>query len=373
MIDEIVDTESTNLVLEFADDARDALEDIDAILLRLEKYGFQAPIIEQLTQRLRTLESIFRVCGHPSFVTLSALTVDILSDLLSERLPDTQITEDVVFFAVEQLQVAMLGVINEQPMNMDKCLLQTDALAKLHQQGGDIEALSKSALTVLSTALEEQQQSLQVSTTPVASVIDDYIRDTVQNNSKLSSQRLFFLELANKVEACNPEWQGRSARILKIANAMNAFSDEKVAPIQLEAAVYLHDFGMHFLPGDPLKQGRALSAAELKIVQQHPLLGAETLFHIGGWDEAVTMILQHHERIDGTGYPKKLKGNEICEGAKILAVADTVYAMTNVQVYRDFGRPLFRAVTELNRCAGTQFCEYWVDIFTKIAQSARRR
>ena len=80
-------------------------------------------------------------------------------------------------------------------------------------------------------------------------------------------------------------------------------------------------------------------------------------------------MLHHHERCDGSGYPKGLPGSEISPGAKILAIADTFDACCYARAYKtDQKRPLIRAVLEINQQSGSQFDSAWVEIFNQIAK-----
>jgi HD-GYP domain-containing protein (c-di-GMP phosphodiesterase class II) len=123
---------------------------------------------------------------------------------------------------------------------------------------------------------------------------------------------------------------------------------------------------MVFVAGDQLDKPARLVAAENKALHEHPFVAAELMQRLGGWDEAVRIVMQHHERQDGSGYPERISGDGICGGAQMLAIADTVYAITHKQAYRNTSRPVLHAVAEINSCADTQFSRHWVDVFNKV-------
>jgi HD-GYP domain-containing protein (c-di-GMP phosphodiesterase class II) len=96
----------------------------------------------------------------------------------------------------------------------------------------------------------------------------------------------------------------------------------------------------------------------------------DILHKMGGWEEAAEIVLQHHEHCNGGGYPKGLEENEICAGAKILAIADTFDACRYARAYRtELKRPLIRAILEINRQADVQFSRQWVDTFNLVAKN----
>lgn len=80
------------------------------------------------------------------------------------------------------------------------------------------------------------------------------------------------------------------------------------------------------------------------------------------------MIAQHHEREDGTGYPNRLTGDQICGGAKILALADAFESMTNRRADRIYKTSVTQAVRVINDNSGSQFSPYWVDIFNNVVR-----
>jgi HD domain len=126
---------------------------------------------------------------------------------------------------------------------------------------------------------------------------------------------------------------------------------------RLEALRYaglLHDVGKLGVPTRLLQKSGPLTEAELGAVQLHPVRGVEMIREIAFLDEAVAGILHHHERMDGLGYPMGLRGRQIPEFARIIAVADAFDSMTSTRSYRR-ARTVPEAVAEVRRCAGAQF------------------
>ncbi|MBT2384694.1 HD-GYP domain-containing protein, partial [Streptomyces sp. ISL-11] len=122
----------------------------------------------------------------------------------------------------------------------------------------------------------------------------------------------------------------------------------------LRFAGILHDVGKLGVPTRLLRKDGPLTPDERRVIELHPEYGHEMVRGIGFLDEARAAILHHHERLDGTGYPYGLKGRQIPEFARIVAVADAFDAMTSTRSYSR-ARPVPTALAELHRCAGTQF------------------
>ncbi|MCA1220477.1 HD-GYP domain-containing protein, partial [Streptomyces sp. 8L] len=122
----------------------------------------------------------------------------------------------------------------------------------------------------------------------------------------------------------------------------------------LRFAGILHDVGKLGVPTRVLRKEGPLTPQERRVIELHPEYGHEIVRGIVFLGEARSAILHHHERMDGSGYPHGLHGDEIPEVARVVAVADAFDAMTSTRSYRR-ARPVATAVAELRRCAGSQF------------------
>jgi len=139
----------------------------------------------------------------------------------------------------------------------------------------------------------------------------------------------------------------------------------------LRQAAVLHDIGKIGVPEQILRKPEHLISEEFDIIRQHPVIGAEIISPVRFLSEVVQIVLHHHERFDGTGYPDGLKGAEIPLGARILAVADAVDAMLSDRPYAR-ARTVAEVREELRRCSGTQFDPQLVKIALKIDLPSRR-
>jgi HD-GYP domain-containing protein (c-di-GMP phosphodiesterase class II) len=130
-------------------------------------------------------------------------------------------------------------------------------------------------------------------------------------------------------------------------------------------ASILRDIGTVDLAEDLMHREGRLSEAELAQVREHPSFGAAIVQQLPGLDAVVPLVLAHHERWDGAGYPRGLAAGTVPLGARIIAVVDTFHAMTNPRTSR---RPhtAESAMAELRACAGTQFDARVVDEFIRM-------
>jgi putative nucleotidyltransferase with HDIG domain len=135
----------------------------------------------------------------------------------------------------------------------------------------------------------------------------------------------------------------------------------------VHTAGLLHDIGKFAFPDRLLRSAHRLSEADLQIVREHPEQGARLVRAVQGYEEIAAVILAHHERPDGLGYPHGLKGDEIPVLAKMISVADVYDVITGRDTYRvPVSRP--EAIAELRRVAGGQLEARFVELFVDILQ-----
>jgi putative nucleotidyltransferase with HDIG domain len=127
----------------------------------------------------------------------------------------------------------------------------------------------------------------------------------------------------------------------------------------------LHDIGRFALPDRVMERQGTLTEDDWQAIRQHPELGADMLRDLGVYGPVAQIVRAHHERIDGRGYPDRLKGDEIPEVARIVAVAEVYDTLTAEDTYRD---PMtsFQAITELRRVAGRQLDARYVEALASL-------
>jgi HD-GYP domain-containing protein (c-di-GMP phosphodiesterase class II) len=135
----------------------------------------------------------------------------------------------------------------------------------------------------------------------------------------------------------------------------------------------LHDIGKLSLPSAILQKPGPLDDDEYEVVKLHPGRGEELLRELGGFEESVTrLVLDHHERLDGTGYPRRLRADDLDLSTRILAVCDVYDALVSERVYRP-AWPQERALGLLRDESGTAFDERCVDALEAVVAEVEEK
>lgn len=138
---------------------------------------------------------------------------------------------------------------------------------------------------------------------------------------------------------------------------------EQLQALQLGAL--LHDIGKVAIPRNVLLKPAGLDEREWRVMRTHPRIGFELLSSLPGMREAAEIVYSHHERYDGKGYPRELKGAEIPLLSRMFSIVDTVDAITCNRSYRE-ARDFETAAAELKKAGGTQFDPELVDLFLTL-------
>ncbi|MES9960245.1 MAG: HD domain-containing phosphohydrolase [Sedimenticola sp.] len=174
--------------------------------------------------------------------------------------------------------------------------------------------------------------------------------------------------VAQTVEKRDPYTAGHQRSVAEIAAIIAhemGLSEERIEGIRLGAII--HDIGKIYVPAEILNSPVKLRKTEFDVIKTHPEVGYEILEGVEFPWPVLDMVYQHHERLDGTGYPRGLKGNEIMMEARILAVADVIEAMASDRPYRP-ALGIEVGLAEIEQHKGTKYDSDVVDACLKVVR-----
>lgn len=172
--------------------------------------------------------------------------------------------------------------------------------------------------------------------------------------------------LSKALDSRDRDADGRSLRVTMYTKRIGDQLGLNDAQLKvLEQGALLHDIGKIGIPDNLLKKYEGFSDSEQKAISKHPAIGHRILSSIKFLEGAARIVLHHHERYDGTGYPQRLRGDEIDLGARILAIADTLEYLTSRPPV-SLGMEFETAIQEIRNLAGTQLDPKLVEEFLQI-------
>ena len=191
-------------------------------------------------------------------------------------------------------------------------------------------------------------------------------------NMQLDKNLIEFAKiLLNTISAKDNYTKDHSQNVSKLcvmfANYLNLSEDDIE---NLRIAALFHDIGKIGIPDNILQKEGKLTDTEIETIKLHPVIGANIFSSTDIFKHIAPIIVAHHERVDGTGYPNNLKGNEIPYLAKILTICDCFDAMVSKRSYKE-KMTIDYAIEQLNKGAGTQFDRELAESFIKLINEKR--
>jgi HPt (histidine-containing phosphotransfer) domain-containing protein len=346
------------LLEEYLNDLHGQASEIEQAVSRLRQASGDAGLLSGLFRAFHNLKGAAAMCRFEPGVAVAHRIESVLDRMRTGEISMSPLLGEMIMLTLDRLELAAGSLMEGQSIDslrLGHLARGLDDLATAPPER--VDSVAGEVIEHVSGFRPGPSGEELASLALAANISEDPAADLV-----------FFRSLALQLEQRSSLFQGRTARIRQLALAMNVAAGKPVDPMQLEAAVYMHDVGMMFLP-EPLwlKPGR-LDEEEWAQMRLHPGFAADLLGRMKGWSEAALMVLQHHEKADGTGYPDGRKGEGACAGAKILAVADAFEAVTLRHAHRGQKVSTLRAAAEINGCEG-QFDAEWIGPFNRIVRT----
>ena len=343
---------------EYLDDLKDLAPKVEQDVAQLKKTPADPDVMSNLFRTLHNIKGDAALCKVEMGVMISHPLETLLGRVRSGELGFTVLLGEIILLTIDRLELAVETLAGGKPLTHLQLVKLVEGLEKLSRAqqnqvdgmiSGIIESVTGFRPVIGVTSL---QSKIEKSAIPRA-------------QDEVAADLRFFRSLAQQFESRSPHFRGRTIRTLRLALATNQAAGKPVDPVQLEAAIYMHDIGMMMMPEAMwLKMGR-LSESDKKALHNHPNYSAGLLGRMENWKPAAEMVAQHHEMPDGAGYPAGLTADRICPGAKILAMVDAFEAVMLKHTHRGQSRSMLRAIAEVNAC-NNQFAAEWVGPFNSV-------
>jgi len=351
----ISDSESLQ---DFLDELTDQVPNIERDIARLKLAPGDKVLIANLFRLIHNIKGDAALCKIDMGGMIVHPIETLLGRLRTGEIGFSGLIAEAILLAMDRLELAVEALASGRLVNHLKLVELVGGLEGL--AGAPVGTLDEKAARLIEDVTGFRSVGAAQTVKRRASAI-------VHSTENDAADLRFFHLLALQYEARSPLFKGRSERQLRLALEANEIAGKPVDPVQLEAAVYMHDVGMLFLPESLWLKAGKLSDDEKRLLQDHPSFSAGLLERMDGWQAAAEMVLQHHEMLDGGGYPRGLTGDQITPGAKILAIIDTFEAVTLKHSQRGDNRSLVRAIAEINAC-DNQFAPEWIVFFNIVVR-----
>ncbi len=264
----------------------EALDEIEPSLGELAENPDRMDILNDLFRNLHSVKGNFRMCFLEPFTDYVHEIEEAISEVRKGKMRFSGPLRDAVLIGLDKLRTNMDLLQSEGELDISDMQTYGDYFQRL-AQGGDVSATDTEGVGVLDDSMKEEL--------------------------------MYFRHYALKFDQRIKGRQGRTEKILKVINLMFQKCDGElftqhtmVDRWQMQAAIYMHDIGISL--------HKELSN-EAPVEESHAVVAFNYLKKFPCWQQAAEIVLQHHELLDGSGYPQQLTGDAIHPGAKLLAVA----------------------------------------------------
>lgn len=369
-----------SLINDFFSEYEEAQDEINCVIETMDSpfdKQQEKAFLDTIYRRIHSIKSNFRMIGEKQQSDIIHYLENIFTTIKDKTNENIEAVLYLIKVVIEEVRFLTLKKFQQQMLPEILNRLEND-LEVL--SGLPVSDLQKNLLDFLTTIelqgdyeanfsldfLKESQEQIIFDTNFIKTSLIADINNVINNNNDL----IFFRELIEQLESFHPFWHGRSEKILVLLIAMNRARGSKVDEEQLIAAVLMHDIGMGFIAPFITHKPYNLDPDEEIIMRDHVHQGYELLNRIPGWQDASKMIASHHENFDGSGYPLGLAGDDICEGARLLAIGDAFWAMTNDRMYVYKKKPVINALMDINKHSGVIYDEQWVVVFNDVLKNS---
>lgn len=248
------------------------------------------------------------------------------------------------------------------------CDIPVIFVSAVSETGEKVQGFELGAVDFVTKPYQREELLARVRTHLEVDRLRNHLEELVQERTRELRDNLldFVTAIGATIEVRDPYTAGHQRRVAHLATAIARelqLTENQIIGLRLASVV--HDIGKIKVPAEILSKPGRLDEIEFDLIKRHPVTGHEILKSINFPWPIAEAVLQHHERLDGSGYPSGLKDEEILPEAKIVAVADVVEAMVSHRPYRA-GLGVDAAMEEITRNRGVIYDALVVDVCVKL-------
>ena len=314
---------------------QEALDEVEPSIELLANEPDREDVLNDLFRNLHTIKGNFRMCFLDPFTDYVHEVEDTVSEVRKGRLRFSPTLKDALLLGLDKLR-------NYMDRLRQQGEIDTDDMVRF---GGYFEQLAASNPESVDTlACELFDLTLDSGTQEHTPPANDCVTGSADQDLA------FFKSTALKLDQRLPNRAGRTEQLLALITAIPPADDDGIDRQQLEAAIYLHDIGLGVISAQQLVQPERNEK-----YLNHPRVGYQYLSQHPQWREAATIILQHHERLDGSGYPCGLNRKQIHPGARLLNLLSDFCDLLHEHRERGEKRAVLKALLEINNYSGSRY------------------
>jgi chemotaxis protein histidine kinase CheA len=349
-----------DILHDLIEEINELYEASEQTLIELELTPKDNELQRALFRSVHTIKGDLGLVAFTPMINVLQRLEDLLDLLRKGEIDYTSNMSDLVLLLMDNVKVFVENCVKSGQAEYDNEL--NDAVIEIISEIDSTNQPRHEGLLARAVNLIEPSRQLRQDDAPSKNIVN-LARSGIPKNLVPEQQvdLLFFRELMKPIEKRAGYAEGRGDRIAKLAFYINALNDKPIDQAQLAVACYVHDFGISFMPAEVVNKETALTPLEQNLLRSHVYKSARLLENLSLWDEARKMVMQHHELVDGTGYPMGLKNEEICDGAKLLAILDKYDGLINPKKQQRKSKK--DAVITINKECKGKFSGHWLRLF----------
>lgn len=361
---------------EIAEDFRESFSShyniISHCVMELDNNHDSTEFLDEIFRSLHSIKGNSNMCQLNELTDISHALEDAMMPMREGTFHFTSVLGEIILLTLDKIKGISEDLFEDKPIDSQQIEKILSQLLKIqHASAKDIPVLANQYVNLVAGHVINDNSLSIIDNKADNATFESPEQNAAVNiasTNELKESLNYFCHLAGMLDNKLPYRKGRLQRILPLAQMINDSTEKPVDPVQLEGAVYMHDFAFAFLSESLVMTDKKFTAEEAATIQTHPRLAADFMRQIPGWEEAAKMVWQHHEWWNGNGYPKGIREEDICTGARILAIVDAYESMTHPRPDRQYKRSILRAITEINNFSGKQFSPEITRVFNDIVR-----